>query len=766
MLAPQRHENRQGDTKLKMEVPSRSKLAAGAGAAVLVLGLVALNYQRSAVRSDTEVAPLRERSRSAALAAGTMPILVPLGSGLALALVTAVSLLVLRRDFTKRKRTERRAAAQYAVTRALGESDSLGEAAPQLLKSICESLDWQLGVLWSVDTETDVLRCVDTWHTPLAGGDCAAISRIRTFSRGVGLPGRAWASHEPTWSTGVAAETDFPLGLIAAKDGLRGAVAFPILLGPEVLGVFAFFSHRLRELDEAVLVMMTTIGSQIGQFIERKRAEEQTYRTQQHLADFLENATVGLNWVGPDGHILWANQAEMNLLGYTREEYVGHPIAEFYVDRDVPADIMERLARNETLRDYEARLRCKDGSVKHVLIDASVLWEREKFVHARSFTRDITERKRAEEEVYRSEHRLGVQYAVTRILAESETLAEAGPRILKAVCEGLGWGVGAFWRMDKSVDVLRCREVWQAPTVSADGFTAARRECTCAAGVGLPGRIWNEMRPVWVHDIAGDPAFVGAEAAEKAGLRGAFGFPILLDTEILGVLEFFSPEVREPDENSLQTLATLGSQIAQFIEHKQAEVQLHQAQKLESVGRLAAGIAHEINTPIQFIGDNTRFLSDGFAGFRSLIENYRTLLGAAAGGADMTALVRRVKQIEEDLDFTYLKDEIPRAISQTLDGVDRVATIVRAMKDFAHGGATQGKAPADLNNALLSTLTVARNEIKHVAEVETDLGDLPLVVCHLDELNQVFLNLLVNAAHSIADVVAGSEQMGRIRVST
>jgi len=196
----------------------------------------------------------------------------------------------------------------------------------------------------------------------------------------------------------------------------------------------------------------------------------------------------------------------------------------------------------------------------------------------------------------------------------------------------------------------------------------------------------------------------------------------------------------------------------------EAEMELRHAQKLESVGRLASGIAHEINTPIQFVGDNTRFLQESFESFQSLLSKYQELRSNVASGAASPALLAELQQVEEASDCAFLLEEVPRAIAQTLEGVDRVATIVRAMKEFAH---PEGKemAAADLNKALLSTLTVARNELKYVADVETDFAELPLVVCNVGDLNQVFLNLLVNAAHAIGEVVKGTFAKGQIRVA-
>jgi signal transduction histidine kinase len=187
---------------------------------------------------------------------------------------------------------------------------------------------------------------------------------------------------------------------------------------------------------------------------------------------------------------------------------------------------------------------------------------------------------------------------------------------------------------------------------------------------------------------------------------------------------------------------------------QQSELELRLAHKLESVARLAGGVAHEINTPLQYVRDSVAFLQSGIGDVFRVLGEYRKHRACSP-------LLAEVAALEEDLDISYLAEQVPAALQRACDGVQRVATMVRQLKDFAPTAQAQ-KQPADINRALAATIAVARGEYKAVADIKTRFGVLPLVPCHLSELNECFLNLIVNAAHAIGD----TGRRGLIEVGT
>lgn len=198
----------------------------------------------------------------------------------------------------------------------------------------------------------------------------------------------------------------------------------------------------------------------------------------------------------------------------------------------------------------------------------------------------ITERKQAE-------RHLGGSLSVTRILAESPALADALPRILQRICNTFGWEVGAMWGLDSAAGALRCLKVWSAQGhqgLGASRFELMSYDYTFEPGVGLPGRVWKNLKPAWIPDVTKDDNFPRAPAASAAGLHAAFGFPILSDEKFIGVMEFFSREIREPDEALLATFRGIGSQIGQFVERKESEQELLESRERLVMAMQASGM--------------------------------------------------------------------------------------------------------------------------------------------------------------------------------
>ena len=306
--------------------------------------------------------------------------------------------------------------------------------------------------------------------------------------------------------------------------------------------------------------------------IERKRVEEALRESEQRYRRLLGSTTDYIYTVTMENG-RWFRSSHspgcVAVTGYSPNEYDADPCLWFQMiyeeDRQAVTDQITRLLAGETVAPLEHRIVHKSGAVRWVRnTPVPRKDEQGKVISYDGLVSDITERKRAE-------GRLAAKDAVTVVLSEAGTLGEAAPRILHATGECLGWGVGALWRIDAQADLLRCVDVWHKPTVPIPEFEAITRQITFAKGVGLPGRIWASAKPAWIVNVVDDGSFPRAPSAVRESLHAAFGFPITLDQEVLGIIEFFSTQIQEPDEELLRMMSAIGSQIGQFIVRKQAE---------------------------------------------------------------------------------------------------------------------------------------------------------------------------------------------------
>jgi PAS domain S-box-containing protein len=377
----------------------------------------------------------------------------------------------------------------------------------------------------------------------------------------------------------------------------------------------------------------------------------------------------------------------------------------------------------------EERVRRADGQYRWFAINrVAARDENGKIIMWYETAYDIEDRKRVEE-------RLRVQHTVAQILAEAATIEEATPRILSAMGECLGWDLGALWRVDREAEALRCVELWHKASIEVPEFERVSREFTFVPGVGLPGRVWSSLEPEYVPDVVPDENFPRGPIAEREGLHAAFGFPILLGGEVLGVIEFFSREIRQPDQELLNMLATIGSQIGQFIERKRAEaafgkvqMQLAHANRVATMGQLSASITHEVNQPI------TAAVTYALAARRWLSAEPPNLL------------------------------EVDDALSLIVKEGNRAGEVVARIRALIKKAPARRDAVA-INDAILEIIALTRTEAaNNSVSVRTQLAEgLPRVQGDRVQLQQVLLNLIINAIEAMRDV---GEEERELLIST
>ena len=410
------------------------------------------------------------------------------------------------------------------------------------------------------------------------------------------------------------------------------------------LGTLCVMDRVPRQLSPEQLEALRALGRLVVAQLELRRsvadlskAIRERRLTEEELDQLFTLSLDMLCIAGFDGYFKRINPAWEKILGIPTAELLAKPYSEFVHpdDRAITEAEAQKIDEGEQAISFENRYRRADGSYRWLLWNATPSME-QKLVFA--VARDITQRKEAE-------RRLSTGYAVTRVLAEAESLDAAVPFLLMSICEGLSWDLGALWRVDENADVLRCMDLWHPPNLNFPTFVKATRESTFARGVGLPGRVWDTCQPVWLPELHEGANFPRGSFALAEGLHSAFAFPIRLGEHVAGVIEFFTRQSRKLEPDLMEMFDSIGSQIGQFIERRRAEMELKlYADYLEAArhaqqedARRLAQLVKELEIAKAKAEDATRAKSEFLA---NMSHEIRTPMNAVIGMTDLALETR------------------------------------------------------------------------------------------------------------------------------
>lgn len=592
-----------------------------------------------------------------------------------------------------------------------------------------------------LDESTDEVTPVVAEGPAQAFLDGINISRDANEPGGQGPTGIALRQEAPFICNNYLEEgPTLPWREAAGQSGIRSAAVFPLRCGERVIGTMNFYADHPKAFDEDAVELLASLAEDMSYALDQMErdhrlslAEAELRRSMGLLSATLDSLAAAMGILDERGHLLAANSAWTTFLDAENPLVFGLKIGESYNQRclnmigvdsglaAVAEGILEVTAgsRQCFVTDYTL----ESGTGTRYYATTVTLFENDGLRRVLVAHREITERKHGEN---RMRHHQMLFRLITDNAMDLITITDREGR-LQYYSPSFHTVLG-YSRQE--MEALEPGEILH-PEDRAKAQDGARK---VAEGLWDAAQVTYRLRRrsgEW-----------GVFDARQVAIDEGDGTPIRLLVIARDVT------AREDAER----------------ERERMEVQLRHAQKLESIGQLAAGIAHEINTPTQYIGDNIRFMQESLPELFEILDAVAPLLSPEGVGEDPRFSGIRDALVKVDVD--YLRKELPKAAQQSLEGVSRVAKIVGAMKEFSHPG-TENKTMADLNHAIESTIDVSRNVWKYSADLILELdSDLPAVPCYPGEINQVVLNLVVNAAHAIQDQEGQGGGKGRITVRT
>ena len=478
--------------------------------------------------------------------------------------------------------------------------------------------------------------------------------------------------------------------------------------------------------------------SQMEDISERRRVEQELRYAARRFETVTESVNDAIVSAEEDGRIAFWNDGARSIFGYEPEDILGRPLTalmpERFHDRHNTgfARYLQTGRASVIGRTIELVGLHSDGTEFPLELSLGE-WRRGE---RRAFTgviRDLSERKRTE--CY-----LAAQFGVASVLADSATLEDAAPQFLAAIGESMGWQVGGLWTPEPDGRHLRCRAAWYEAGAQVESFRQATMETALERGEGLPGRVWDSGEPVWIRDAGSEPNFPRGGAAAHSGLHGGIGLPLLSGGEIVGAIDFFSPQIQEPDPDLIDLMGTIGAQLGGFVQRKQAQAEL-------------AATAAELQVrAAELERSNADLEQFAYVASHDLSEPLRTVAGFAQ-------LLQKRNEGKLDADA----DEF---IGYTVDGVNRMQALIDDLLAFSRVGRGDRELTAvDAGGAARRALEALNAPLAETG-ADVEIGELPTVRGDDRELGQLFQNLISNALKFHGDqpprvrVTAGIEPEG------